>query len=74
MSEDKIEWMIKSFIRMVRIFQNLSDKEIYLIMKSMLIENQEETEELLRAFDIIKLKQEVKELRKSPQKYARKLP
>jgi len=59
---------------MVRLFQHLSDEEIYLIVKNMLLEQQEDTDELLRALDIIKLKHEVKELRRSPQKYARKLP
>lgn len=65
--------LIEAFIKMVRLLQGLSDDQIRLFMRLQLSKNPEYLEDLTRAFDLIKMKEELRQLKSSPQRFARRI-
>ena len=72
--DEKLEKYLDTFVKMIRMFQGFSDPQIKLVMKGVLSKSPEYLEDLLRTMDVIEMKEELKKFKRSPQKYARRLP
>lgn len=65
--------LINAFIQTVRMLAPLSDAQIRSVLINAFEERSEDMEEIARAVDVCKMRDELKKMRRSPQKYARKV-